>query len=95
VNDLGRALVIAAVLLGGAFVVRGTFGIDRYRLVPAGGSAVYRIDGLTGGVVFCTPAFCRPLPMLVPREGALPGGVQPGAPAPQSKTPSAPPPQAT
>jgi hypothetical protein len=79
VNDLSRAIVIAALILGGAFVVRGMFGTDRYDLVPAPGGSVYRLDRLTGAVAFCTPMLCRPLAMLVPREAA-PGS----APAPGS-----------
>jgi hypothetical protein len=65
-NDLARAIVIAAALLGGALVVRGTFGTDRFDLVPAGGGSVYRLDRLTGSVFFCTPMLCRPLPTIVP-----------------------------
>jgi hypothetical protein len=65
-NDLARAVVIAAVLLSGALIVRGTFGTDRYELIQAGGGQVYRLDRLTGAVTFCNPLACRPLPSLVP-----------------------------
>lgn len=72
-TGIARAIVVAAVLLGGALVVRGTFGTDRYELVPAVGGAVYRLDRLTGAVSICTPAACRPLPTLVPVAPTPPG----------------------
>jgi hypothetical protein len=84
VNDLARAIVIAALILGGAAVVRGTFGTDRYDLVPAPAGSVYRLDRLTGAVTFCTPAFCRPLATLVPKAqapGPQPSPESPGSPA--------------
>lgn len=65
-SDLSRAMVIAALIIGGAFVVRGMFGTDRYDLVPAAAGAVYRIDRLTGSVAVCTPMLCKVLPLLVP-----------------------------
>ncbi len=80
-NDFARAIVVAAIVLGGALVVRGTFGTDRYDLVPAVGGAVYRLDRLTGGVAICTPAACRPLPTLVPAPGGPPAGAAPPRPA--------------
>ena len=80
-NDLARAIVIAAVLLSGALIVRGTFGTDRYELIQAGGGQVYRLDRLTGAVTFCNPIACRPLPTLVPSlqapRPAPPQGTQP------------------
>jgi hypothetical protein len=66
-NGLPRAIVMAAFLLGGALVVRGTFGTDRYDLFPAVGGTVYRLDRLTGSVSLCAPVGCRPLPTIVPR----------------------------
>jgi hypothetical protein len=79
-TDIARALVLAAMLLSGSLVIRGTFGTDRYDLVPAGGGAVYRLDRLTGGVSICNPALCRPLPTLTPvAPGQAP---QPSSPAP-------------
>jgi hypothetical protein len=78
-NDLARSIVIAAILLGGALVVRGTFGTDRFELIQAVGGSVYRLDRLTGSVVFCTPAACRPLPMFVPAPATTPGGNPPPA----------------
>jgi hypothetical protein len=81
VSDLARAIVIAALILGGAAVVRGTFGTDRYDLVPAPGGSVYRLDRLTGAVAFCTPMACRQLPMFV-AKAATPGSQpSPGNPA--------------
>lgn len=80
-SQIARAIVIAAIVLGGALVVRGTFGTDRYELVPAIGGAVYRLDGLTGGVAICTPAACRLLPTMTPRVAKPPAGKLP-APAP-------------
>jgi hypothetical protein len=83
-NDLARAIVIAAFLLGGALIVRGTFGTDRYELVQAGAGQVYRLDRLTGAVTFCNPLVCRPLPTVVPNLQAPPQGAQPAPqPAPQ------------
>ncbi len=81
-SDLARSIVIAAILLGGALVVRGTFGTDRYELVQAGGGQVYRLDRLTGAVTFCNPVVCRPLPTVVPnlqapRQTPPPQGTQP------------------
>jgi hypothetical protein len=78
-SDLARSIVIAAILLGGALVVRGTFGTDRFELIQAVGGSVYRLDRLTGSVVFCTPAACRPLPMFVPAPATAPGEKQPPA----------------
>jgi hypothetical protein len=78
-SDLARSIVIAAILLGGALVVRGTFGTDRYELVQAGGGQVYRLDRLTGSVTFCNPVVCRPLPMFVPAPAAAPGEKPPPA----------------
>ena len=88
-SEIGRALVIAAGLLSGAIVVSATFGSDRYQLVPVSGATAYRLDGLTGDVVVCTPAFCRPLPTLVPRDAAAqPGRPAPGAPPPAQQAPA-------
>jgi hypothetical protein len=87
VSELARAIVIAALVLGGALVVRGTFGTDRYDLVPAPGGSVYRLDRLTGAVTFCTPLVCRPLPTLVP-NAATPGPEP--APAPDRQSPPEP-----
>ena len=83
-SDLPRAIVIAALILGGAFVVRGMFGTDRYDLMQATVGSVYRLDQLTGAVAFCTPLVCRPLVMLVPKA-ATPGGSEPppAVPAPE------------
>lgn len=90
-NDLARAIVIAAFLLGGAVIVRGTFGTDRYDLILAGGGQVYRLDRLTGGVTFCNPLVCRPLPTVVPNlQQAPPQGAQPGPPAPDAAAGKAP-----
>jgi hypothetical protein len=65
-NEIARAIVIAAIVLGGALVVRGTFGTDRHELQPAPGGAVYRLDRLTGRMSYCTPVACRPLAVMVP-----------------------------
>ncbi len=78
-SDLARSIVIAAILLGGALVVRGTFGTDRFELIQAGGGSVYRLDRLTGAVVFCNPAACRPLPMFVPAPAKTPADKPPPA----------------
>ena len=85
-TDLPRSLLLAAFLLASAFVIRGTFGTDRYDLVPAGNGTVYRVDRLTGAVQFCTPAVCRAVPFLKP--GTSSGGPQGQGPQP---VPSGPP----
>jgi hypothetical protein len=87
-SGVARSIVIAAFLLGGALVIRGTFGTDRFDLVQSVGGAVYRLDRLTGAVFFCTPVVCRPLPTLVPPPAGKPGG--PPSPAPGSPANPAP-----
>lgn len=84
-NEIARAVVIAALILGGAVVVRGMFGTDRYDLIPAVGGTVYRLDRLTGAVSICTPVACKPLPTLVPKvatPGSEPSPENPGLPPP-------------
>jgi hypothetical protein len=89
VNDLTRGVVVAAALLGGAFVVSSLYGKDRWQLAPAPGGAVYRLDGLTGDVAFCTPLFCRPLPTLVPKQDKSMSAPQQGAPVTPGGSPPA------
>jgi hypothetical protein len=84
-TEIARAIVVASILLGGALIVRGTFGTDRYDLFSAGGGAVYRLDRLTGGVSICDRLLCRPLPVFVPKAGSTPSVPAPpdgSAPAP-------------
>jgi hypothetical protein len=64
-TELARAIVIAAIVIGGALVVRGMFGTDRYELQAVPGGAVYRLDRLTGAMSYCTPVACRPLAVMV------------------------------
>lgn len=79
-DQLPRALVIAALILGGALIVRGLYPADRYSMVAVPGGA-YRLDRLTGGVLFCDAALCRSLPLvaIVARPAAPPS--PPPAPA--------------
>lgn len=87
-REIARAIVIAAIVLGGAVVVRGTFGTDRYELVPSIGGAVYRLDRLTGGVAICTRAACRLLPTMTPRVAKPPAGPPPTQ-GPSTREPAA------
>jgi hypothetical protein len=74
-ENLPRAIVIAAIILGGALIVRGLYPSDRFTLVTVGNGA-YRIDRLTGAVLFCDAILCRQLPLakLVPGHTAPPPG---------------------
>jgi hypothetical protein len=88
VSDLPRSVLIAALLLASAFVIRGTFGTDRYDLVPAGNGSAYRVDRLTGAVHFCTPVVCAALPLAKPSVGpGRQGGQAPVPPAPPQRPP--------
>jgi hypothetical protein len=80
-DALSRAIVVAAIILGGALVVRGLYPADRYLLVAAQGGA-FRVDRLTGSVLFCDLIVCRSLPIA----NFVPG---PQKPAPQSAPPGA------
>jgi len=73
-DSLARAIVIAAIILGGAFIVRGLYPADRYSMIPAQGGA-FRVDRLTGAVLFCDAVLCRALPVATfapapPRQAA-------------------------
>jgi len=72
-EQLPRAIVIAAIILGGATLIRGLYPADRFALVPAGNGA-YRIDKLTGAVLYCDAVLCRALPYgaIVPTPRAVP-----------------------
>jgi hypothetical protein len=72
VNELTRAMLIAALVISGAVVVRGTFGTDRYDLHPGPQGGVYRIDRLSGHVAYCTPVACRVLPYVTLKAAAPP-----------------------
>jgi hypothetical protein len=61
-DQLPRAIVIAAIIVAGAFVLRGLYPADRFEVVAAQGGA-YRIDRLTGAVLFCDALVCRALPL--------------------------------
>lgn len=86
-ENLPRALVIAALIFGGALIVRGLYPADRFTLVAAPGGA-YRVDRLTGSVLFCDQLLCRQLPVAT--------FVAPGQrPAPPAQGPAKPPNGAT
>jgi len=80
-ENLPRAIVIAALILGGAAVVRGLYPADRFTLVAAQGGA-YRVDRLTGSVLFCDGLMCRVLPLAK----IVPMAPKPAAPSPGNGT---------
>jgi hypothetical protein len=61
-DALPRAIVIAAIILGGAFIVRGLYPADRFTMIGTQGGA-FRVDRLTGAVLFCDAVICRALPV--------------------------------
>jgi len=65
-ESLPRALVFAAIILGGAILIHGLYPADRFSMVPAAAGGGFRVDRLTGGVLFCDPLMCRQLPLAVP-----------------------------
>jgi hypothetical protein len=69
---LPRALIVAAMILGGALLVHGLYPADRFAMVPASNGAAYRLDRLTGSVLYCDGMLCRVLPFAVPIPGAVP-----------------------
>jgi len=62
-ENLPRALVIASIVIGGAFIVRGLYPTDRFSMVAAQGGGAFRVDRLTGSVLFCDTLVCRVLPV--------------------------------
>jgi hypothetical protein len=62
-DALPRAIVIAAMILGGALIVRGLYPADRFTIVAAQAGGAYRVDRLTGSVSFCDALMCRVLPL--------------------------------
>jgi len=69
-DQLPRALIVAAIILGGAVIVRGLYPADRFTMIAAQGGGAYRLDRLTGSVFYCDPLVCRLLPVatLVPAQ---------------------------
>jgi hypothetical protein len=80
-DALPRAIVIAAIILGGAFIVRGLYPADRFTMVAAPGGA-FRVDRLTGAVLFCDAVICRALPVAT-------FAAPPAKPAAQPRPPTA------
>ena len=76
-DQLPRALVIVAMILGGAFIVRGLYPADRFVMTSAAGGA-YRLDRLTGAVAFCDALVCRALPLATLK--AVPAPATPSRP---------------
>ncbi len=68
-DTLARAIVIAAMILGGAFVVRGLYPTDRFTMIAAQGGGAFRVDRLTGSVSFCDALMCRVLPLATYAPG--------------------------
>ncbi len=63
-TGLSRALVLASIIMSITISATLLFA-NRYDLVPAPNSVngfMYRIDRLSGGVQFCGPQGCSPLP---------------------------------
>jgi hypothetical protein len=81
-ETIARAIVIAAIIFGGALIVHGLYPADRYSMVAAAtGGGAYRIDRLTGSVLYCDALVCRALPLAT----LVPGPAKPApAPAPGS-----------
>lgn len=80
-EQLSRAIVVAAIIIAGAFVLRGVYPADRYGMIAAQGGA-YRIDHLTGAVIFCDALICRALPLATFKAPPAP----PPASAPKGAT---------
>ena len=77
-DQLPRALIIAAIILGGAVIIRGLYPADRFTMVAAQGGGAYRIDRLTGSVLYCDALLCRVLPVAT----LMPAPPKQGSPAP-------------
>ena len=80
-ESLPRAIIAAAMIFGSALLVHGLYPADRYAMTPATNGGTYRLDRLTGGVLFCDALFCRALPLAVPVpvQPAKPAAPKPGA----------------
>ncbi len=74
---IARAIVVAAIILGAAHLVRGLYPADRYTMTSVPNGA-FRLDRLTGSVIFCDALLCRALPLATPVPGRMPAA--PGAP---------------
>ncbi len=73
-EGLPRAIVAAAIILGGAHLVHGLYPADRFTVTAAANGGSYRLDRLTGAVFFCDTLFCRALPLAVPVQVPAPPG---------------------
>ena len=82
-ENLPRALIIAAIVLGGAFIVRGLYPTDRFTMIANQGGGAFRVDRLTGSVLFCDALLCRVLPLATmvapPAQGRKPTAPAQGA----------------
>ena len=65
-ENLPRALVFSAMILGGALIVNGLYPADRFTMIPTANGAAFRLDRLTGGLLYCDALLCRPLALAVP-----------------------------
>ncbi len=77
-DQLPRAIVFAAIIVSGALLLHGLYPADRYSMVAAQGGA-FRVDRLTGAVIFCDAVICRSLP-LATFTPAQPKPLPPNAP---------------
>jgi hypothetical protein len=65
-ENLPRSLIVCAIILGGAHVIRGLYPADRFTMIPAASGATYRLDRLTGSILYCDAVVCRPLALAIP-----------------------------
>ena len=73
-TGLSRALVIGSVLFAVGALIVGLLG-NRFVLVPVQNNPnafVYRLDRLTGGIVFCTPGNCNPVQIKLDKNDKNP-----------------------
>jgi hypothetical protein len=90
-----RALIIAALIVGGAIVAASVQGRARYALSASGNNTVWRMDTWTGQIDVCAAAYLPSGPLV--RCGAyvvtpnVPGDA-PGNAAPTGESPAGTPP---
>jgi hypothetical protein len=65
-ENLPRALIVSAMIFGGALIVRGLYPADRFTMVPTTNGAAFRLDRLTGSLLYCDAVLCRPLALAIP-----------------------------
>jgi hypothetical protein len=90
-ND--RAIVVAALIVGGAIVAASFQMRSRYTLSAADSNVVWRMDTWSGQIDICAAAYLPTGPVVrcgarivIPEPGAAPTGAEPSPP----RTPAAP-----